>query len=68
MANRHLSRQLAMQSLYAWDFGGQTGNIKEIVKDFSNSDMITKSKENKNISFVYYYLSLMVCWLLSRYC
>ena len=32
MANRHLSRTIAMQTLFAWDFNGQNeGNIKEIV-------------------------------------
>jgi len=33
MANRHLSRSIAMQSLYEWDFRGKdNGDIEEIVK------------------------------------
>lgn len=32
MANRHLSRTIAMQTLFAWDFNGQEeANIKEII-------------------------------------
>jgi len=33
MANRHLSRQLAMQSLYAWDFNGRAGEVKQFAKE-----------------------------------
>ncbi len=32
MANRHLSRSIAMQSLYEWDFNGRKGDIKSIVQ------------------------------------
>lgn len=32
MANRHLSRTVAMQSLYEWDFNGSKGNLEEITK------------------------------------
>ena len=33
MANRHLSRSIAMQSLYEWDFkGGKNGSIEEIMR------------------------------------
>lgn len=33
MANRHLSRSIAMQSLYEWDFYGKDGSrLKEIVE------------------------------------
>ena len=33
MANRHLSRSIAMQSLYEWDFNGRhKENIEEIIK------------------------------------
>ena len=32
MANRHLSRTVAMQSLYEWDFNGQKGNLREITQ------------------------------------
>jgi len=31
MASRHLSRSIAMQSLYEWDFGGKKGDLEEIV-------------------------------------
>jgi N utilization substance protein B len=32
MANRHLSRTLAMQTLFAWDFNGQkTDNLDELI-------------------------------------
>lgn len=30
MANRHLSRTVAMQSLYEWDFNGQRGDLLEV--------------------------------------
>lgn len=34
MANRHLSRTIAMQTLFAWDFNGQDeANIKEVVEN-----------------------------------
>jgi N utilization substance protein B len=33
MANRHLARTVAMQSLYEWDFRGQQGDIEEIVEN-----------------------------------
>ena len=32
MANRHLSRTVAMQSLYEWDFNGNKGDLLEITK------------------------------------
>jgi len=31
MASRHLSRSIAMQSLYEWDFGGKKGDLEGIV-------------------------------------
>jgi len=38
MASRHLSRSIAMQSLYEWDFYGKNSYLKEVVerniKDF----------------------------------
>lgn len=37
MANRHLSRQLAMQSLYAWDFNGRAGEVSEFAKEQINN-------------------------------
>jgi len=33
MANRHLSRTIAMQSLFEWDFNGQSENLEGIVKN-----------------------------------
>ncbi len=30
MANRHLLRTIALQSLFEWDFHGQTGNLDQI--------------------------------------
>lgn len=32
MANRHLSRTIAMQSLYEWDFNDRTGDLKAITQ------------------------------------
>jgi len=32
MASRHLSRSIAMQSLYEWDFSGQEKDLKKIVE------------------------------------
>lgn len=32
MANRHLSRTIAMQSLFEWDFNNREGNLKEIIR------------------------------------
>ncbi len=32
MASRHLSRSIAMQSLYEWDFGNKQGNLERIVE------------------------------------
>ncbi len=31
MASRHLSRSIAMQSLYEWDFSGKAGDLEKIV-------------------------------------
>lgn len=37
MANRHLARTLAMQSLFQWDFRGKTGDLQKMLKaNFSN--------------------------------
>jgi N utilization substance protein B len=33
MANRHLSRTIAMQSLFEWDFNGQKDELSGIVKN-----------------------------------
>ena len=32
MANRHLSRTVAMQALYEWDFNGRRGSLEDITK------------------------------------
>jgi len=32
MASRHLSRSIAMQSLYEWDFSAKTRDLKEIIE------------------------------------
>lgn len=32
MANRHLSRTVAMQSLYEWDFNGSKGELQKITE------------------------------------
>jgi len=41
MANRHLSRTIAMQSLFEWDFNGRKDQIKTIaeqhIKEFSGA-------------------------------
>ena len=33
MANRHLSRTVAMQSLFEWDFNGRIGSLTEILEN-----------------------------------
>jgi N utilization substance protein B len=46
MANRHLSRITALQSLYEWDFNGRTGDITEIVKtQVHNTDSAKQDAE-----------------------
>ena len=32
MASRHLSRSIAMQSLYEWDFSGKKGDLEKLVE------------------------------------
>jgi N utilization substance protein B len=32
MSSRHLSRSIAMQSLYEWDFSGKQGDLEKIVE------------------------------------
>ena len=37
MANRHLSRSIAMQTLYEWDFNGKKSDLRELLKEnFAN--------------------------------
>lgn len=33
MANRHLSRTIAMQTLFAWDFNGREKKLKDIINE-----------------------------------
>ena len=33
MANRHLSRTIAMQSLFAWDFNGKKEELKSVIEN-----------------------------------
>ncbi len=33
MANRHLARTIAMQTLFCWDFNGQKDNLEDLVKE-----------------------------------
>lgn len=33
MSSRHLARTIAMQSLFAWDFNGNSGDLKAIVTE-----------------------------------
>ena len=33
MANRHLARTLAMQTLFCWDFNGQKENVDELIEE-----------------------------------
>ncbi len=54
MANRHLARTIALQSLYEWDFTGQTADIKKLVKrnqvefapDFDDKEFSEKLVKN----------------------
>lgn len=54
MANRHLARTIALQSLYEWDFTGQTADIKKLVKrnqvefapDFDDKEFSEKLVQN----------------------
>ena len=41
MANRHLSRSIAMQSLYEWDFrGGDTANLESYIVQNSQKNLV----------------------------
>lgn len=54
MANRHLARTIALQSLYEWDFSGQTADISKLVKrnqvefapDFDDKEFSEKLVKN----------------------
>jgi transcription antitermination protein NusB len=46
MANRHLSRTVAMQTLYEWDFNGKKSSIEELAKH--NIDQLAPGLEDPN--------------------
>jgi len=48
MANRHLSRTLALQSLYEWDFHKQSGDINKILAQ--NRQEFAPNFEDQNFS------------------
>jgi transcription antitermination protein NusB len=48
MANRHLARTLAMQSLFQWDFRDKTGNPEEILR--ANFDNFAPDFEDNGFS------------------
>lgn len=60
MANRHLSRTLALQSLFEWDFNGKKGDLqailnqnkKDFAPDFDDQNFSVQLAENikKNLS------------------
>ena len=50
MANRHLSRSVAMQSLYEWDFKGQK---KELVADIMQKNIAEFAPGMDDASFVH---------------
>jgi N utilization substance protein B len=49
MANRHLSRTIAMQSLFEWDFNGKQEDLQSITKN--NIDQFASSLDDTD--FVY---------------
>lgn len=49
MANRHLSRTIAMQSLFEWDFNGRGEDLKAIVKN----QISEFSGEKDDSAFIY---------------
>ena len=49
MANRHLSRTVAMQTLYEWDFNGRKGSLKDLAK--YNIEQLAPGLEDT--SFIY---------------
>ena len=49
MANRHLSRTIAMQSLFEWDFNGKQGDLKPIVE----SHILEFNAKGKDTDFVF---------------
>lgn len=55
MANRHLARTIAMQSVYQWDFNGKppegladmiSANLTEFAPDFDDKGFVTELVEN----------------------
>jgi len=49
MASRHLSRSIAMQSLYEWDFSGRKGDLDKIVE--KNIEEFGPGLEDKTFVF-----------------
>lgn len=49
MANRHLARTVAMQSLFAWDFNNKEGDLKAIVTE--NISQQTQKLEDADFVF-----------------
>lgn len=49
MPNRHLSRTIAMQSLFEWDFNGRQGELKDIV----NNQIREHSVEADETGFIF---------------
>jgi len=47
MASRHLSRSIAMQSLYEWDFSGKKGDLEKIAE--KNIEEFGPGLEDKNL-------------------
>ncbi len=49
MANRHLSRSIALQSLFEWDFSGKPENIKSVV----DRNIAEFASGHDDIAFIY---------------
>ncbi|MFZ5364676.1 MAG: transcription antitermination factor NusB [Patescibacteria group bacterium] len=45
MANRHLARTIAMQSLFEWDFLGKKNNIIPQIMDYNYQEFASKAKD-----------------------
>ncbi|MBI3232383.1 MAG: transcription antitermination factor NusB [Candidatus Doudnabacteria bacterium] len=49
MANRHLSRTIAMQALFEWDFNGRMADVSEVVKE----QIKNAKSENPGSEFIF---------------
>ncbi len=49
MASRHLSRTVAMQTLYEWEFGGGQDNIENLIE--KNLGQFAQGVEDKNFTY-----------------